>query len=205
VERKFRDLKIESFQDDLTEARRRLRHARMPDPLAGFFCCRRGCWFSVNRLGIWRAMWGTATAVFALTTTLYALPWQEAYRARNVEGVTEEIAALERDIDEIEPDVFSLPEEVTVAIAEQRKSSTLVGNIWQSQTVASGRPANSFDHCVTPVTDHTFGRCQASVYVRECPRDANPIFDVRNARDYRFCPRFSCGLYCNERSQFPMK
>jgi hypothetical protein len=37
AERKFRDLKIKSFQDDLTEARRRLKQARMPDPYAGFF------------------------------------------------------------------------------------------------------------------------------------------------------------------------
>jgi len=37
LDRKFRDLKIKSFQRDLAEARRSLNRAKMPDPYAGLF------------------------------------------------------------------------------------------------------------------------------------------------------------------------
>jgi len=59
-------------------------------------------------------MGGTAAAAFAVISAMYTLPWQEAFRARNVEQATEGVEVLETDLnDAVKEEVFTQFEEDT--------------------------------------------------------------------------------------------
>jgi len=115
VDRKFRDLKVKSFQRDLTEARRSLSRAKMPDHYASFFAAVGGAGFVLVCWKLGGAMGGIAAAVFALImTAMSALPAQEATRARNVEQAKEEVEVLETELNNsVDEEVFTQLEEDT--------------------------------------------------------------------------------------------
>ena len=114
MERKFWNLQIKSFQSDLTQARRSLSRAKMPDSLASFFAAVGGAGLVLIGWRLGGAMGGTAAGVFALIMAMFTLPWQEAFRARNVERATEEVEVLETELDDaVDEWVFTQSEEDT--------------------------------------------------------------------------------------------
>jgi hypothetical protein len=106
-ERKFHALKLRSFQDDLSEARKRLNDAGIPEHYSSFFA---GAGGAVIALLAWKfggTMGGTAAAVFAVITALCCLHELEWVRSRNVERSTTEVAHAEATVNEIvEQEVF---------------------------------------------------------------------------------------------------
>jgi ABC-type transport system involved in cytochrome bd biosynthesis fused ATPase/permease subunit len=114
LERKFHDLRVRSFQNDLAEARRRLNQARMPDRYTSLFAAIGGAVVVVLGWQFGGVMGGTAAAVFALILAMYALPELERSRALSVQQATEEVADLEATINNIvEEEIFTQLEEDT--------------------------------------------------------------------------------------------
>ncbi len=114
ADRKFRDLKLQSFQHDLTAAQRRLNGAGAADRYGGFVVAAVGAVIVIFGWQLGGAMGGTAAAVFALIAAMYGLPELERMRSRDVQRATAEVADLEATICEIiDQEVFSQFEEDT--------------------------------------------------------------------------------------------
>jgi hypothetical protein len=101
LERKFRDLRLQSFQNDLAEAQRHLNEAGRPGRYSSFFAGAGGAVIVILAWQFGGAMGGTAAAVFALITALYGLHELEWIRSSNIQHATEEVAEVEATINQI--------------------------------------------------------------------------------------------------------
>jgi hypothetical protein len=107
-------LKLRSFQNDLSEARKRVNDAGRPERYTGFFAGAGGAVIVVFGWQIGGAMGGAAAAVFALIVAMYGLLELQWVRMRNIERATTEVADLEATVNEIvDQEVFIQVEEDT--------------------------------------------------------------------------------------------
>jgi hypothetical protein len=114
LERKLGVLKLRSFQNDLSEARKRLNDAGKPERYSGFVAGVGGAFIVALGWQFGGAMGGTVAAVFALITALYALHELEWSRTRNIKRATDEVAEAEATVNEIvDQEVFIQVEEDT--------------------------------------------------------------------------------------------
>jgi hypothetical protein len=120
LERKFRDLKLRSFQNDLSEARKRLNNAGKPERYSSVFASVGGAIIVALGWQFGGAVGGTAGAVFAVIAALYGLHELDWSRTRNIQRATEEVADAEATVNEIvDQEVFIQIEEDTGEVDEE--------------------------------------------------------------------------------------
>jgi hypothetical protein len=126
--RKLRDLKLESFRRDLWDAQRRRNQVGRTSTISIAFAGLGGGIAVLIGWNLGGAMWGTATGIGAVIMAMHGVADQERTNRRAVQGVEEEIADLEKTIEEIyEGEVFDSSEEHTGYSSEE-----LAKQIWST-------------------------------------------------------------------------